>query len=51
MYSMVTSQYWFTGLLPVARDMVFQKGECIVSTQKAFLSPGEEDEKNYLPVY
>lgn len=48
MYSMVTSQYWFTGLLPVARDMVFQKGECIVSTQKARLSPGGGKRKKLL---
>ena len=45
---MVTSQYWFTGLLPVARDMVFQKGECIVCTQKARLSPGGGKRKKLL---
>lgn len=45
---MVTSQYWFTGLLPVARDMVFQKGEYIVSTQKARLSPGGGKRKKLL---
>ena len=41
---MVTSQYWFTGLLPVARDMVFQKRECVATQLKGL--PITEGRKN-----